>query len=102
MREMDDGHAAQPGAAERFDLLRDRHQQRRRLVGADDTRRVGVERQDHRRTAALDRLAGDAIDDLRVPAMQSVEVADGDDWMPPLGWTRIVGVANHLERHRRQ
>ena len=72
-----------PALRQRLDLLRVGHQQRRRLVGPDDPRRVRVEGQHQRGAAALGADAADALDDLDVAAMQPVEVAEGEDRLVP-------------------
>ena len=64
------------GAPERIHLLVDRHQQRRRLVGPHHTGRMRIERHRRRHPAPLARPTTDAVDDLHVPAMQPVEVAE--------------------------
>ena len=74
-REANDRRALEAGLLERLQLLRLRHQQRRRLVGPDDARRMRVEGH-HDGGRAM--LAGDpahAIEDLAMTAMQAVEIA---------------------------
>jgi hypothetical protein len=56
--------------------LRLRHQQRRRLVGADNSRRVRIERHHHRCGAAFSGDSPHALENLAVTAMQAVEVAE--------------------------
>ena len=90
MREADDRDALHAGAAERFELLRRRHQQRRRLVGPQHARRMRIEGHRRRRAAALAGAAPHAVDDLHVAAMQPVEVAQGDHRLVPPR-RRIVG-----------
>ena len=80
-----------PAFAERLELLLERHQQRRRLVGPDDARRVGIEGQDERRAAALGGDAADALDDLGVTAVQAVEVAERQHGLVPARRARIIG-----------
>ncbi len=103
-REAHDRGAMQAGVGEGVDLLRLRHQQRRRLVGADDAGRVRIEGHDHRRRAALAGDAADAVEDLAMPAVQPVEVAEGEDRPRPARRPRIIGKMDHIHesRHARQ
>ena len=55
----------------------------RRLVGTDDPRWVRVEGEDEGGAAALGADAADLLDDLDVPAMQPIEIAEGEDWQMP-------------------
>jgi hypothetical protein len=93
VREADDRHALHAGAAERLDPLLGRHQQRGRLVGTDHARRVWVEGHRGRRAATLARAAAHAVDDLRVAAVQAVEVAQREHGIVPAGRRvfRIMG-----------
>ena len=77
------------------------HQQRRRLVGPDDARRVRIEGHHDRRRALLAGLAADALDDLLVAAVQAVEVAERDDRPAPVRRARIVGIEDHVTHGRR-
>ena len=65
-----------PAPVQRLEPLRLGHQQRRRLVGPHDARRMRIEGHRHRRAAMLGGAALDALDDLEVPAVQAVEVAE--------------------------
>ena len=82
-READHGGALHAGARQRVELLRLGHQQRRRLVGPQDARRVRIERQHHAGAAAFGGAALDALDDLDVAAMQAVEVAEREHRRSP-------------------
>jgi hypothetical protein len=87
-----------PGAIERLELLLERHQERRRLVGPQDAGRMRVEGHRGGRAAALPRPAADAVDDLHVPAVQAVEVPQRQHRrMPPR--RAVVGEMGNLH-HR--
>ena len=96
--EAHDRNALHAGAPKRIDLLVLRHQQRRRLVGPTHTRRMRIERHRRRRPAPLARPATDAVDDLHVPAMQPVEVAERQYRLRP-AWRGVVGVMGTLHGH---
>src|SRR5262249_49165893 len=72
MCKADDRRALDAGALQRFELLRLRHQQRRRFVGTDDAGGMRIKGQDERGPAPLRGDATDALDDLDVPAMQAI------------------------------
>ena len=84
-READDGHRIETGALERLELLIERHQERRRLVGAQHAGRMRIEDHRDRRAATLASLAAHFVDELLVPAMETIEVAERDDRMRPAG-----------------
>mgnify|MGYP003693591221 CR=1 FL=1 len=92
-REPDDRHALHARAAQRLEPLLRRHQQRRRLVGPDDARRMGIEGHRRGRAAAFARAPAHAIDDLRVAAVQAVEVPEREHGLVPAQRrvVRIVG-----------
>ncbi len=79
-----------PDRVERLDLLLLGHQQRRRLVGPQHSRRMGIERHRGRRSAALSGPAPHAVDDLHVPAMEAVEVPQRQHRVVPAK-RRVVG-----------
>ena len=85
-----------PALAERVDPLLLRHQQRRRLVGADDLRRVRIEGHRHGDAAVLDGAALHALDDLEMSAVQAVEVAEREHGMHEPRRPRIVGKMQDL------
>ena len=90
-READDRGAVHAGVGDRLELLLLGHQQRRRLVGPHDPRRVRVEGHDDGGRAAL---AGDpphAIENLAVAAVHTVEVAEREDRLRPSHGARVVG-----------
>ena len=76
--------ASRPGALERLELLIERHQQRRRLVGPQHARRMRIEDHRHRRAVPLAGLPAHLVDELLVAAVQPVEIAERDDRMRPL------------------
>ena len=76
VREPHHRHALHAGAVQRLEPLRLGHQQRRRLVGPDDPRRMRIEGHRHRRAAMLGGAALHALDDLEMAAVQAVEVAE--------------------------
>jgi hypothetical protein len=84
-----DGNAVDPGPLQGLELLFLRHEQRRRLVRTDDTRRVRIEGQHERRAAALERDASDPLDDLHMTAVEAVEIAQRQHGIGP---TRRAGV----------
>jgi hypothetical protein len=88
-READDRRALHAGVGNRFELLRRRHQERRRLVRADDARRVRVEGHHHRRRSALAGDTADPLEDLAMPAMDAVEVAQRQHRLPPVRRPRV-------------
>ena len=90
VREPHDRHARNPGPMQRLEPLRLGHQQRRRLVGPDDPRRMRVEGHRHRRAAVLGGAALDALDDLEMPAVQAVEVAERQHRMHQPRRPRVV------------
>jgi hypothetical protein len=57
---------------------------------------VGIERQHERGAPALGRTAPNTFDDFRVAAMQSVKVAQRQDWLMPSRRTRIVWKPGNL------
>src|SRR5262249_23664366 len=83
VREADDRRALDAGVFERFELLRGRHDERRRLVGTDDTRRVRIERHHDGGRPAFAGDPAQTLENLAVTAMQAVEVAEGQDRMRP-------------------
>ena len=92
-----------------FELLRRRHQEGRCLVGTNDSRRMGLEGHDDRRRAALTRHAADAVEDLAVPPMHAVEVAQRQHRLhPPRGrassgkWMTSIKAAHRRRGVRRQ
>jgi hypothetical protein len=89
------------GLREGVDLLRFGHQQRRRLVGADHPGRMGIEGHDDRRRASLAGDAADAVEDLAMPAVQPVEVAEREDRPRPARWPRVVGKVNDVHHDTR-
>jgi hypothetical protein len=94
-REPHERNALHPGSRERVQLLTGRHQQRRRFVRPEHTRWMRVER--HRRGCAAT-LAGapaHAVDNLHVPAMEPVEVAERQYRLVP-AWRRVVGEMCYL------
>ena len=99
-READDRDAIDAGALERLELLRLGHEQRRRLVGPDDARRVRVEGHHDRRGVPLIRNARKAIEDLAVAAVQAVEVAERQHRLHPAHRPRIVGEVNDVHELR--
>ena len=72
-RESHHRDALQARAFERLDLLVERHQQRRRLVGPQHARRMRIENQRDGRARALGRLAAHALQQFHVAAMDAVE-----------------------------
>jgi hypothetical protein len=95
-REANDGRSAHPRPREPLELLRLRHQQRGCLRRAHNARGVRVEGQHDRRHRALGRDAGHPLQDLHVPAMQAVEIAQRQHGAPPARRTRIVGKVNDV------
>ncbi len=96
--EAHDGRPLEAGLRERAELLLDRHQQRRRLVGTDHPRRMRIERHHHRGRAVLIGDAPHAIEDLAMAAVQPVEVPQREHRaLPPRG-ARIVGIVDDLHR----
>ena len=87
--EPDDGDALHAGPRQRLDLLIGGHEERRRLVGPKHPRRVGLEGHRGGRARPLTGTAPDAVDDLHVPAVQPVEVAEREHGLLP-PWRRIV------------
>jgi len=81
---------------DRFELLRFRHQQRGRFVGADDARRMRIERHHDGGRAALAGYAVQTLENLAMPAMQAVEVAEGEQRVRPLQWARILWEMNDV------
>ena len=73
-REAHDRRAVHAGGGQRLELLRLRHQQRRRLVRPHDARRMRIEGHDHRGGAVLAGDAADSLEDLAVAAMDAVEI----------------------------
>ena len=67
----------------RLELLRLGHQQRRRLVGPHDARRMRIEGHDDGGGAALAGDAAHAIEDLAMAAMHAVEVAERQHRLRP-------------------
>ena len=88
-----------PARAERLELLLRRHQQRRRLVGAEDARRMRIEGHRGGRAAALARAPPHAVDDLHVPAVQAVEVPEREHRVGPAR-RRVVGEVGDVHRAR--
>ena len=82
-REPDDRDSLHASAPERLELLRSRHEQRWRLVGPQHARRMRIERHRGGRAGTFAGAAPHAIDDLHVPAMQTVEVAQRNDGLMP-------------------
>ena len=90
VRKAHDSYALHAGTAQGFELLRRGHQQRRRLVGPQDARRVRLEGHRCRRAATLAGAPPHAVDDLHVPAVQAVEIAQGHHRLVP-AHCRVVG-----------
>jgi hypothetical protein len=84
------------GLGDRLELLRLRHQKRRRLVGPDHARRMGIEGHDHGGRAALVGDALHAIENLAVSAMQAVEVAEREHRMDPPRRTGVLREMNDV------
>ena len=82
-READDGDAVHAGARQRLELLLVGHQQRRRLVGPHDLRRMRIEGHRHGRRAALLGAAPHALDDLQMTAVHPVEIAERQHRLMP-------------------
>ena len=97
-REPDDRRALHAGVGDGLELLRLGHQQRRRLVGPDDARRVRVEGHHDRRRAALAGDAAHAIEDLAMAAVHAVEVAEREHRLGPSRRSWIVGEVNDVHR----
>ncbi len=81
---------------ESFQLLRLRHQERRRLVGTDDAWRMRVEGHHHGGDAAFAGDAAEAIEDLAVAAVQPVEISERQHRIPPSRRPRIVRKVNDV------
>ena len=95
VREPHDGRAVHADLREAFELLRLRHQQRRRLVGL--TTRGGCGSNVITTDVACAR--GDAaqtIEDLAVSAVQTVEIAEREHRIPPARRPRIVREVNDV------
>ena len=75
-REAHDGRALDAGLFERLEFLSLRHDERRRFVGSDDTRRVRIEGHHHRRGAPFAGDAAQPFENLAVAAVHAVEVAE--------------------------
>jgi hypothetical protein len=83
------------GARQRFELLRLGHQQRWRLVRSDNLRWMRIEGHGDRRRPPLLRTPAHALDDLQVPAMHAVEIAQRQHGLVP-SRPLIVGVMNDI------
>ena len=100
-REAHDRRALHAGRGDRLELLRLGHQQRRRLVGPDDARRMRIERHDDGRGAALAGDAAHAIEDLAMAAVHAVEVAEREHRLHPARRARVVGKVDDVHATRR-
>ena len=96
--ESDDGDAVHAAARQGLELLLVRHQQRRRLVGTDDLRRMRIERHRHRRRAALFGAPAHALDDFQVTAVHAVEIAEREHRLMPPRRPWIVRIVNDLHQ----
>ena len=96
--ESDDGHTVHAAASQRLELLLLRHQQRRRLVGADDLRRMRIERHRHRRGSTLFGPAPYALDDFQVTPMHAVEITEGEYRLMPPRRPWIIRIVNDLHQ----
>jgi hypothetical protein len=89
VREPHHHHAVHARTLQRLQPLRRRHQERRSLVRTDNARRMWIECHRHRRPAALPGPPTHAVDDLHVPAVQPVEVTEGQHGLRPARARRI-------------
>jgi hypothetical protein len=92
----DDGASLDPGRSQRLELLVQRHQERRRLVGTHDARRMRVEGEHERCPAAFGGHAPDPLDDFDVTAMETVEITKRQHRLMPARRTRIVWEPGYL------
>ena len=90
-----------PARCDRLELLRRGHQQRRRLVGPDDARRMRIEGHHDGRGAALAGDAAHAIEDLAVAAVHAVEVAEREHRLHPARRPRVVGKVDDVHQTTR-
>src|SRR6266487_4244295 len=88
--EADDRRALHAGIRYGFQLLFLRHQQRGRLVWSDDPRRMGIESHHDRRGAALAGHSLDPVENLAMPAVHAVEVAQGEDRVRPASRSHVL------------
>ena len=95
-REAHDRRALDAGRRDRLEPLRRGHQERRRLVGADDPWRVRIERHDDRRAATLARHALHAVENLPMAAVHAVEIAEREHRVRPARRALIVGEMNDV------
>ena len=84
----------------RLELLRGRHEQRRRFVGPDDARGMRVERHDDGSGAALAGDAADAVEDLAMAAVHAVEISERQDRLGPTSRPRILGEVDNVHHAR--
>ena len=100
-REAHDGGGIHAGRGEGIELLGLRHQQRRRLVGTHDARRMRIEGQGGRGGVALVGAAPHLLDDPGVPAVHAVEVAEREDRLLPAGGPWVVRIVNDIHARSR-
>jgi hypothetical protein len=80
----------------RFELLRLGHQERRRLVRADDPRRMRIERHHHGGRCVFAGHAYETVEDLAVAAMHTVEIPEREDRLLPTRGPRIVRKVDYI------
>ena len=95
-REPDNRHAVHPAARQRVELLLIGHQQRGRLIGPNDLRRVRIEGHRDGRRAALFGSPTHSLDDLQMTAMHPIEIAERQSRLMPAGRPRIIWIVNDL------
>src|SRR4029434_992483 len=88
--ESHDGHTADARAMERLEPLAFRHQQLRCLVRPQNARWMRIEGHRHRRAAMLGGATPDALADLAMAAMQTVEIAERQNRMHQPRRSRVV------------
>src|SRR5262249_40535069 len=79
-----------PCGVDGLEALRGRHEKRWRLVGTDDARGMRIEGHHHGCCAALARHTPDAVENLAMPAMYAVEVAERKHRLNPPGRAHMV------------
>jgi hypothetical protein len=77
-------------------LLRLGHQQGRRLVRPNHARRVRIEGHHDRRGAAFAGHTMEAVQNLPVPTVHAVEVAEGEHRMHPARGTLVVRKVDYI------
>jgi hypothetical protein len=87
-----------PGRRERFQLLRGRHHEQRRLVRPHDARRMRIEGHDDGGGPVFAGNAADPIEDFAVAAVYPVEVAERQDRLHPVRRPGVVRKMDDVHR----